>query len=189
MPGMACVCAGDDGERGKRGSGFSSSMGGRIVRDDGAPHGAERHDLFGRGNRRASFRGASGDAGARAPGSSPRLLVRAESPHRSHQRGNRTVLFQPVGLLEGRKVWRQPEPDFSAWRQHGCGLARSASHNRRLLCDADRSAEALAKADDCPLPCGPLVAAVWVASTGGARSGDWRKKCHRISLCQAGDNC
>jgi len=90
MPGMACVCAGDDGQRGKRGSGFSSSMGGRIVRDDGAPHGAERHDLFGRGNQRAfllvrrSFSeggwGASGDAGARAPGSSPRLLVRAELP-------------------------------------------------------------------------------------------------------------
>jgi len=57
------------------------------------------------------------------------------APRRGHRRGNITVMFQPEGLPEGRKVWRQPEPDFSAWRQRGCGQERRMSHNRRRLCD------------------------------------------------------
>ena len=44
-------------------------------------------------------------------------------------------MFQPEGLPEGRKVWRQPEPDFSAWRQRGCGQERPTSHKIRILCD------------------------------------------------------
>lgn len=62
-----------------------------------------------------------------------RLHQRA--PRHEQRRGNRTVLFQPVGLPTARKVWRQPEPDFPGQRQRGCGQERRTSHNRRRLCD------------------------------------------------------
>ena len=58
----------------------------------------------------------------------------------SSAKGTERFLFQPAGLPEGRKVWRQPEPDFSAWRQRGGAPERATCEPRstgRVFADRD----------------------------------------------------